>query len=364
MDYKNEFNKIVPVEFKELLSLRNGAALVVKKLFSEFSPEDIAVANTKQRIWELIGLYYLNLKRYWEALEIFYSLYEYMLEAQLENLKWVHKGMPLVWIRDCYNNLDFPVLSKRYQMLTLCEDAIATKGLINPEKGGVYFRLVWDQGMSDIDLNRYANKIYELNTENKVYSLFPEWILLELDQDWITDFPISSREASIYKTHKKYLEYLISKIDKDNEGKILELLAEYMLSCMPGCRTYRRKVTKSTDYDIICAMEGPDVDFRSELGRYFICECKNWKDPADFSAIAKFCRVLDSVKSRFGILFSKKGISGSGKTLDAEREQLKVFQDRGMVIIVVDENDLRLIMKGHNFINLIREKYEKVRLDL
>src|SRR3990170_8960739 len=105
---------------------------------------------------------------------------------------------------------------------------------------------------------------------------------------------------------------------------------------MPGCRTLRRAKSRSTEYDIVCSIDGLEVDFRSELGRYFVCECKDWDKPADFSTMAKFCRVLDSVKSRSGILFSKKGISGEGKTKDAEREQLKVFQDRGMVIVVVD----------------------------
>jgi len=120
----------------------------------------------------------------------------------------------------------------------------------------------------------------------------------------------------------------------------------------------------STDFDIVCSMEGFEVDFRSELGRYFVCECKDWKKPANFAAMAKFCRVLDSTKSRFGILFSKRGISGERRTKDAEREQLKVFQDRGMVIVVISEDDLTRVANGQNFITLLRNKYEKVRLDL
>jgi len=80
--------------------------------------------------------------------------------------------------------------------------------------------------------------------------------------------------------------------------------------------------------------------------------------------MAKFCRVLDSVKCRFGILFSKCGISGEGCTRDAEREQLKVFQDRGMVIVVVDEKDLKHVADGGNLVSLLRAKYERVRLDL
>jgi hypothetical protein len=133
---------------------------------------------------------------------------------------------------------------------------------------------------------------------------------------------------------------------------------------MAGCRTRRRELSGSTDYDIVCAMEGFDLYFRSELGRHFVCECKDWKEPADFTVMAKFCRVLDSTKSRFGILFSKEGISGEGKTKYAELEQLKVFQDRGIIIVVLNLKDLKRIGDGANLIALMRAQYEKVRLDL
>jgi hypothetical protein len=136
------------------------------------------------------------------------------------------------------------------------------------------------------------------------------------------------------------------------------------MSCMPGCRTRRRERSGSTDYDIVCAMEGVEVDFRSELGRYFVCECKDWASPASFTVMAKFCRVLDSIKSRFGILFSKSGISGVGDTQFAEREQLKVFQDRGVVIVVLSLADLQEVASGANLIAMLRSRYEKVRLDL
>jgi hypothetical protein len=111
-------------------------------------------------------------------------------------------------------------------------------------------------------------------------------------------------------------------------------------------------------------VEGLELDFRSELRRYFVCECKDWKTKADFSTRAKFCRVLDSVKSRFVILFSARGISGEGKNRDAELEQLKVFQDREIVIVVVDQKDLERVADGANFISLLRRKYERVRLNL
>lgn len=150
----------------------------------------------------------------------------------------------------------------------------------------------------------------------------------------------------------------------DKSGETLELIAEYLLSCMPGCRTTRRRRSGSTDYDVICSMDGLDIDFRSELGRYFVCECKDWASPADFTTMAKFCRVLDSTKARFGVLFSSSGVTGASKTAFAESEQLKVFQDRGVVIVVLDRGDIEAVASGANLISLLRDRYEAVRLDI
>jgi len=352
----------LPPELLPYLDQRDGAANLLKKLPQVFSPETIASESDQQRTWELTGLFYRNRQQFYEALAIFSALYVQMLIAQERNDERVHKGMPLVWISDCYLSLNFIVHAKRYLMLALCEDAITTEGNIDPESTGVYFRLVWGHGLADAELKRYANEVFELSKKNPVDSRFPEWALQGIDQNWMTVFP-EPAEAAIYSANTRYIEHLISKLGEPT-GRALELLADYLLSCMPGCRTVRRQRSGSTDYDIVCSMEGLDVDFRSELGRYFVCECKDWQSPADFTIMAKFCRVLDSTKSRFGVLFSKKGISGSGRITDAEREQLKVFQDRGMVIVVVDQHDFEQVANGKNFVSLLRAKYETVRLDL
>ena len=63
------------------------------------------------------------------------------------------------------------------------------------------------------------------------------------------------------------------------------------------------------------------------------------------------------------MLFSKKGITGAGEAKFADREQLKVFQDRGMVIVVLDAADLERVAHGANLVQLMRQRYEAVRLD-
>ena len=165
-----------------------------------------------------------------------------------------------------------------------------------------------------------------MGQQTRLKGMFPEWLLLGIDQGWMTEVP-SSLEVAAYDVNRAYVSHLLQGLGEPT-GTTLEELAEYLMFSMPGCRTARRQYSHSTDYDLVCAVEGLELDFRSELGRYFVCECKDWDKPADFTTMAKFCRVLDSTKARFGILFSKNGISGDDKNTFAEREQLKVFQDR------------------------------------
>jgi hypothetical protein len=357
-----ELKQKLPSELHDLLDRRDGAALLLRELPKAFPPEKIAGPGLEQRAWELAGLYYRNQRQVHQALSIFAALYDHMLAAQEITSQRVHKGMPLVWMSDLYSIIGFAIHTKRYLMLTLCEDAVAMNGEVSPEASGVYFRLVWGHGLPNLELKRFAGEAYRLWRQNPDDGMFPEWILQELGQAWITELPTPA-EAGVYTANTRYVRYLMSKLGEPT-GKTLERLADYVLSCMPGCVTTRRQRSGSTDYDIVCSMMGFDVDFRSELGRYFVCECKDWDRAADFTTLAKFCRVLDSTKSRFGIVFSKRGISGEGKTADAEREQLKVFQDRGMVIVAVNEADFQEVANGGNFIQLLRAKYERVRLDL
>lgn len=249
-------------------------------------------------------------------------------------------------------------------MLTLIEDAVACGGTVRPDEHGSYFRAAWHFGLSHDLIGRYGQEAHRLYSGDNEPGAFPEWILQHLDHEWITGYP-SLAETYLYPSNPLYLRYLLDRLG-DETGKQMEVLAEYLMGVIPGCRVYRRKRSHSTDYDLVCAIEGLQADFRAEFGRYFVCEVKDWKKPAGFSEFAKFCRVLDSVKARFGIMFSKSGLSGKKSGDDATREQMKVFQDRGVIIIVISEQDLREVAKpgGRNFISLLRARYENVRLDL
>ena len=344
-----------------LLSQRDCVPRCLNYLQGKYSIADARLGETALRNWELAGLQLLQNSRAHEALAIFWSLYDFMLAAQ-DRQHRIHKGMPLLWLSEAYDALGFPVHAKRYLMLSLCEDAIRHNGIVDSETTGTYFRLVWKCGMSDADFMSYAKRLHELSTANPADAMFPESLLQEIPDGWLVEIP-SPQEALSYRVNSRYVDALLCRLG-DGTGNALELIAEYLMACMPGCCTTRRLRSESTDYDVVCRVEGVDLDFRSELGRYFVCECKDWSSPADFTVVAKFCRILDSVKARFGILFSREGHSGTAHTADAERERVKVFQNRGLVIVVLTEGDLRHVSAGGNLIHLLKERYEIVRLDL
>jgi hypothetical protein len=342
----------------DVIQRQNSAPLVLNLLKDLHSADAVTQAP---REWELAGLYYLHRGRFTESLGIFLALYELLSKAQ-ESRGWIHKGLPLCWICDALFALGYVVHAKRYLMLTMCEDAIRERGVITPALGGIYWRAVWRHGLNDYQFHKIARRFYELAVEHKEIEQFPEALLQELDIEWRTEIP-SPGESGTYILNSVYLSWLMNKLG-DRTGSSLEHLAQYLMDCMPGCRTIRRVRTPSTDHDLVCSIEGFEVDFRAEFGRYFLCECKDWSSTADFSTIAKFCRVLDSVKARFGILFSRHGASGAGQGTYSDREILKYFQDSGKVIVVVDQGEIDEVLKGSNFIALLRAKYESVRLDI
>ena len=251
-------------------------------------------------------------------------------------------------------------------MLTMIDDAKRDLGqhgkiLVNE---GSYFRLRYKYNMGHEEIEDYFHKAFEIFNKNSELNIFPEYILQHLGHDWMTE-KLTIEEQSIYIVNSHYIDCLQEGLG-DKTGEKLEWLASYLMSCLPGCRTYKRvpQAGKATDYDIVGSFDGSITDFRAELGQYFICECKDWAEKVTFTTVAKLARILASTKMQFGILFTRQGITGAGKNQSAERELRKAFQDSNVKIIVLSNSDIESIKKGKNLVNMLRTKYEALRLDL
>lgn len=356
----DQLKKLFPDELARLLELRDGASQLVRVLEESIDPKE--TADGQSEIWDRCGGFYLVQGRFYEALSIYHTMYSKLIDMEVRSGERVHKGIPLVRISEIHAAMRHPLIAKRYVMLTLCEDAINCKGSIPIEKTGSYFRAVWLQGLSNEQYWRYASEAWSASQQESQAAWFPEWGLQELDQKWMTEFP-ETTEASYYVANSVYVRWLLSKLGA-GDGRALERLAHYLLSCVPGFRARMRMRSQSTDYDVICAIEGPTFDFRSELGRYFLCECKDWKAPANVTAVIKFGGVLRAANCKFGIIFSKNGITGQEELKNAARELLKIRQQDGITILLLSEAELKEVSEGTNFFSMLRDLYEREHLDL
>lgn len=351
----------------DVLIAQDCEVRLLQDLQANIKPEELEPTTTVNSIqcdvWSYYGALLMLQGKPHQAIKVFDTLYARILTHQVETGRRFHKGLPLFHMSQCFQSLGRTVHAKRYTMLALCEDAVSDQGVLNLQNSGSYGRLAWVYGLSDREIRGYVAQAWSAFQENAAEAAMPEWILQRFDQQWKTEVP-SEQESGTYHITKCYCEHLMGQLG-GGDGKALERLAQYLVGSMPGCRAYLRGRTFSTDHDVVASAEGPFADFRSELGRYFVCECKDRKeDKATFADVAKFCRVLDSVKAKLGVIFSPNGLTGEGAAENADREVLKVYQDRGIVIVVVNRDDLQRVAEGANFISMLREKYEIIRLDL
>jgi hypothetical protein len=154
-----ELERLLPRELHGLGGVREGARLFVERLPQVYGPTAVG-EELAQEAWARVGNFYRAQGRLHEAITIYFALYDQMLAGQEQTGHRIHKGMPLVWLSECYKNLGLPLISLRWLMLTLVEDAIEDQGRILPEKG-VYFRAVWSAGLPHAEVERYGNEAYE-----------------------------------------------------------------------------------------------------------------------------------------------------------------------------------------------------------
>lgn len=173
--------QVLPEGLGELLAKRDGAGELIARLPQVYTPSQVAVPSPEQDAWGFVGLFYRAQARYREAIPVYLKLYDHMLAAQEQDRVRYHKGMPLIWISDCYREIGYTLVSRRYLMLTLVEDALRDKGSILPSEG-VYFRAVSIAGMAQNEVGRYPSEAYSFSEDKPTEALYPERVLQQLDR--------------------------------------------------------------------------------------------------------------------------------------------------------------------------------------
>lgn len=360
----------VDSELARILPERDSLRPAIDRL-DKITSRDLLVKESleERRMWQDVGLfYYKSAGRLYDAIAVFSRLYERICEEQQQNSIWLPKGMPLVWIADCHNDLGHQVLSARYLLLTAASDAIRDRGVINPN-GGVYFRAVWHRGWTGEDLRTFYSHCFTAFSKDDALCSYPEHILSKVAIPFVMPYATTS-ELDIYEVNKAYASKILDLVKRkreaghDVDGKDLERLATYLLGAIPGFEVRSAFRAGDTEYDGIVRNTGPKYDFRADLGFYLLVECKDWKEPVGVPEVSQFINKLVLQDCRGGILFSALGITGDGRNRDAELQLLKAHYRAGKVIIVLSQEDFRSAASGKNLVSMLRDKYESVRFDI
>jgi hypothetical protein len=351
-----------PPELKALLS-RHEAALECSQWLKTSYPKELLRDSAGKGVfhWDTVGHALAVRGRLHEALTIHRELYHTMCEAQ-KGHGWIHKGLPLVRLRDWHRSLHHPFHEERYLLLTLIEDAIREHGSITPEKGGIYHRFRWEDGRPDSEFQDLSCTAWREFNENEDLNSFPEEILGRMNPDCIKK-AATCDEEDLYEINISYASELFSRASH-RDWKALEKLAAYELSCVPGFVVEQQKRTKASVFDVLIRLKSSYLDFRRDLGTYLIGECKNWKTSVNSEVIAYLAQNLIFHECRAGILFSWKGITGADKLKYAALSVLRAYHHAGKIILVLDKSDFQRASQGEPLQEIMRKRYEEVRFDL
>ncbi len=156
------------------------------------------------------------------------------------------------------------------------------------------------------------------------------------------------------------------KATTQEKGESLEKLSSYLLHISGGVFEVKRNLRNTTNEIDILIQTNTKGKVLTGIGilnkgfETFISECKNYKKKIGVTYIGKFCSLLLSTETKIGIMFSYKGITGSGwnsscglvRKFYLHKERL---EDR-FCIIDFNISDFIKIKQGDNFFQIVNDK--------
>jgi hypothetical protein len=166
------------------------------------------------------------------------------------------------------------------------------------------------------------------------------------------------------------LDSYISKLNRVKDAETnqekkesLERLAELLFDRIDCLEVRERNHnTGSSEIDLIVEHNrNCDDSIFDEYGRFFLVECKNWKEPVGAKQIRDFKQKMSNRHVNLGFIFSKNGISGAKKGKNAKLEINSEFKTNKTAILVFDVKDLEDISAGSGLYKMIDQKLFNLR---
>jgi hypothetical protein len=146
------------------------------------------------------------------------------------------------------------------------------------------------------------------------------------------------------------------------KGKSLEDLIEYLMELIPG--------VKVTDRDANCGDEELDlVLWNGQVhptlrpwDSIILVECKNWKGPVGVIEINWFLRKMEERGMTNGIFVAINGVTGNFNSDKGAKRLIINALAKKIRVIVVTQEDLKILDGTDSLCELLRNKYCKLFL--
>ncbi|MGE7763828.1 acetylglutamate semialdehyde dehydrogenase [Peribacillus sp. NPDC096540] len=189
----------------------------------------------------------------------------------------------------------------------------------------------------------------------------------------ITRFKQSEKEYySDLLEHLKDVNKKRTKFSNAEKGKALEDLVSFILEKSSVFEIKENIHTSSNEVDQLVMLNSTGREFQNAgyldiRGEHLLSECKNYGGKVGVTWVGKFYSLVSVLSCRLGILFSYKGLSGSGwnnavgltKKLFFTREKI---EDR-IFIIEFNIDDYEAIANGESFLGILEAKINALKTD-
>lgn len=173
-----------------------------------------------------------------------------------------------------------------------------------------------------------------------------------------------SHLKEVNKNRKSYSNKII--------GKALEDIVSFILKKSSVFEVKENIHTSSNEVDQLVLLNSTGKAFRNDgyldvRGDYFLSECKNYEQKIGVTWPGKFYSLLNVQACKLGVLFSYKGLTGTGwnaatgliKKLFLTKEKA---EDR-IYIIEFNVNDFEKIANGVSFLEILDAKMNELKTD-
>jgi hypothetical protein len=193
----------------------------------------------------------------------------------------------------------------------------------------------------------------------------PEDMVVEFASTHPEAMALLSRPTSVreYPLSQAYFLSLLDNVNKavppsenTSKGNALEDLAAYLLLLIPGLVPARKLVDERNTHEsdlVLRDLSGPTGITSQLMGQDILIECKNWGTAVGVEQVGYFLYRMHLTHTRFGIMFSKGGITGSKSDSAATDLIRKAFHEDGDVCIIIDSSDLERLSRRQTTIRTL-----------